>query len=250
MVYSLSSLILITLNLLHNNCVVDEFWYLSNQHALFKTTLDPMVIVVESWGAIPEELRQQGYDHIGDIDVCNGLIYGGIEKSRADGNGQGVLITWNTTDLSILTYRTTTQSGMPWVSVDPSARLVYSAVWNGPEFLLYDMDSFDSRGSLSPAGGQKLPGEIQGGAFWEGGLYLAVNGNCSVWRFDMNTHTIELALTDLYENRLHEYEMEGITFWDLDNGLGLMHMYGNFMEVKEKSIHNFSPVYASVYNMK
>jgi hypothetical protein len=34
--------------------------------------------------------------------------------------------------------------------------------------------------------------------------------------------------------------MEGITFWDLrDKGLGVMHLFGNFMQAKEKAIHNY-----------
>lgn len=45
----------------------------------------------------------------------------------------------------------------------------------------------------------------------------------------------------MYPN--HEYEMEGLDFWDLtDRGLGVMHMYGNFMQVKEKAIHHYEEV--------
>ena len=47
------------------------------------------------------------------------------------------------------------------------------------------------------------------------GLYLAVNGNCSVYRLDVHSGEVSLVLSDTYAKRPHEYEMEGITFWDL-----------------------------------
>lgn len=47
------------------------------------------------------------------------------------------------------------------------------------------------------------------------GLYLAVNGNCSVYRLDVRSGEVALVLSDTYARRPHEYEMEGITFWDL-----------------------------------
>lgn len=50
----------------------DKYWYLSNQHFLYKTEINPMVIVASNHHAIPEELGKQRYDHIGDIDVFEG----------------------------------------------------------------------------------------------------------------------------------------------------------------------------------
>jgi hypothetical protein len=36
--------------------------------------------------------------------------------------------------------------------------------------------------------------------------------------------------------------MEGLTFWDLrDQNLGVMHMFGNFMQLKEKCLRSYSP---------
>lgn len=57
-----------------------------------------------------------------------------------------------------------------------------------------------------------------GGAVWSNdprGLYLAVNGNCSVYRLDVRSGEVSLVLSDTYAKRPYEYEMEGITFWDL-----------------------------------
>lgn len=53
----------------------DQYWYLSNQHVLYKTEQDPMKIVLANYHAIPSELGQRRYDHIGDIDVFEGKHY-------------------------------------------------------------------------------------------------------------------------------------------------------------------------------
>lgn len=136
---------------------------------------------------------------------------------------------------------------------------------------IYDMDSFELKGQLYPAEGQSFPNEIQGercsggdyssvcvfifchyscagGAFNPldpGFLYLSVNTNCSVYKVDLRTGNVSFVLSDDYVYRPHEYEMEGITFWDLryhHPDLGVMHLFGNFMTVWEKSIRSYTPV--------
>jgi hypothetical protein len=214
----------------------DNYWFMSNQHMLYKTEIDPTTIVVSNHHAIPVELGKQRYNHIGDIDVFEGVIYGGMESNDVY---EGILGAWNATDLSLIRYQVTPQHKMPWVAVDPSTRLIYSAVWNDCCSLqIYNLDTFAFVGDLKPVNG--LPREIQGAAFYEGNLYLSVNGNCSVYQLNMQTNETSFVLSDEYDH--HEMEMEGLTFWDLrSRGLGVMHLYGNFETVREKGIHNFEP---------
>ena len=127
---------------------------------------------------------------------------------------------------------------MPWVAANPDTRQLYSAVWGDCcNFQIYDLDTFEFAGTLNvPAG---LPKEIQGGAFFEGSLYVTSNLNVSVWKVDVTTGDLEFVLSDDYIDN-HIYEMEGLDFWDLENiGAGTMHMYGNFMKVLEKGVRNF-----------
>lgn len=89
--------------------------------------------------------------------------------------------------------------------------------------------------------GVSLPKEIQGGAFYNGDLYLASNIDDSVFKvrfqvgnaallhlmlrckLDRTQGQLTQVLSDVYPN--HEYEMEGLDFWDLtEKGLGMMHM--------------------------
>ena len=222
-------------------------WFFSQQHFLVASTLEGEVTLGPNLDATPQELKDQKYNHIGEIDHAEGVIFGGIEQKDGNGvqrNGLGVLAKWSAKDLSLLGYSVTEQDGMPWVAVDTQSRQLYSAVWNSKQNLMvYDMDTLKSKGVVTvPEPG--LPGEIQGGAFWNGDLFLAANGNCSIYRLDMKTLAISRVLSDLPDYRFykHEYEMEGIDMTDLTGaGLGQLHLFGNFMALEKKSIRSFVP---------
>ena len=57
----------------------DKNWYMSNQHILYKTTVDPIEIVLANYHAIPDELIELKYNHIGDLDLLDGILYAGLE---------------------------------------------------------------------------------------------------------------------------------------------------------------------------
>lgn len=89
----------------------DKSWFMSNQHFLYRTSLFPIEIELANHHAIPDELTALRYNHIGDIDHDQGIIYGGMETSD---HNPGILGAWNATDLSIIKYVYTEQDGMPW----------------------------------------------------------------------------------------------------------------------------------------
>lgn len=76
-------------------------WYISNAHALYETTVDLLTITNKNYHAIPEGLAARSYNHIGDIDVLDGIIYGGLED-RKDGNG--IMMSWNSSTLQMIRY--------------------------------------------------------------------------------------------------------------------------------------------------
>jgi hypothetical protein len=147
--------------------------YFSNQHILYKTSAFPIKVLQENYLAIPQELNKLRYNHIGDIDIADGIIYGGLE-SGADGNG--ILAAWNTSDLSIIRYAVTDMPGMPWVAIHPETKLIYSAIWNDCcQLQIYDSVTFKFVGTVTVPDGMKLPGEIQGAAFYQGNHVLDVS---------------------------------------------------------------------------
>ena len=142
-------------------------------------------------------------------------------------------------------YRVTEQRDMPWVAVDRATRLIYSAVWNDQQQLqVYDLDSFSFVKTLpvnTDDNSPLLPKEIQGGAFYEGELYLCTNIDDGIWKMNLQSGKVLFVLSDpIFEN--FAYEMEGIDFWDLRHkGLGVMHVFGNFMTMRKKSVKNYDP---------
>ena len=88
---------------------------------------------------------------------------------------------------------------LPFIS-----RRIYSAVWNDCcQLQVYDLDTFSFVESITISPG--LPGEIQGGAFYRGDLYICSNGQDGVWKIDLLKKTSEFVLSDAYDN--HEYEV-------------------------------------------
>ena len=228
----------------------DKYLYFSNQHLLYRTTINPIEILATKEG-IPVDLLKEEYNHIGDIDVDskNGIIYIGIEKSGHQPNG--IIAALNSSDFSMIRYKVTTQEGMPWVAVDYNNKLVYSAVWNADQLQVYDLDTFDFVKQLDLIPSDEAigtPKEIQGAAFYKSYLYITSNTNCSVWRVDVNTGVTSFVLSDEYNRDKLQMEMEGITFFENEelqaNGYGVMMLYGNFMSL-QKSLHTFFPVSSS-----
>ena len=163
-------------------------------------------------------------------------VVGGIE-----GGPEGLLAKWNATDLSLLrTAPTGGMNGVPWLAIDYTNRNIYTAEWNECCTLkIFNVDSLEFVGNYTMSQGTELPKEIQGGAFWGNDLYLATNSEDKVYRLILKTGVIDVAVSDKYKH--HDYEMEGITFWNLeDNGYGTMHIFGNFMQLREKAIHSYT----------
>ena len=76
-------------------------WYISNAHALYETNVDFVSITNKNYNAIPQELTDLSYNHIGDIDALNGVLYGGLEDRN---DGMGILASWNTSTLELIKY--------------------------------------------------------------------------------------------------------------------------------------------------
>jgi len=210
---------------------------------LYKATVNELEKVVENKHAIPQELADQKYGHIGGIDYYDGVLYGGIEISKSE---PGVIAAWNATDLSLLRWEVTAQNGMPWVAADGVAGLLYSTHWSDTGRInVFDMTTFQQRDDLtirpaSEAPADQFPPEIQGAAFYErdpGFLFLAANGAESVYKVDIASGALSFVLSDK-QYRSHEAEMEGLTFWDL-GARGVMHMFSNFERVVQKGLHSY-----------
>lgn len=82
--------------------------------------MDFVTITNKNYHAIPEELTALSYNHIGDIDIFNDVIYGtcdalypryplcGLTRGRSAGgledrnDGMGIMAAWNTSNLEMI----------------------------------------------------------------------------------------------------------------------------------------------------
>jgi hypothetical protein len=109
----------------------------------------------------------------------------------------------------------TEQRDMPWVAVDKSTRLVYSAAWNDQQQLqVYDLDSFSFVKTLSvntDDNSPLLPKEIQGGAFYEGELYLCTNIDDGIWKMNLQSGKVTFILSDpIFEKFAYEIKVSAL----------------------------------------
>ena len=113
---------------------------------------------------------------------------------------------WNTSDLQMIKYKITDEVDMPWVAIDVSTRKLYSCRWGDTDHLqVYNMDTFDYLGTHDMLPGVLLPKDIQGGAFYEGEIYLATNIDDAVWKLNLQSGSLERVLSDGYPT--HGYEV-------------------------------------------
>lgn len=133
------------------------------------------------------------------------------------------------------------------MTVNPEDGYLYASEWNDINNIhVYDTQqpNLPLVRTISIANPEEYPKEVQGASFYKGELYLATNVKDSVYKFDVDSGMCSFVLSDNqnYVIDNYYYEMEGLTFWDLTaDGLGVMHVYGNFMNARKKAIHSFSP---------
>ena len=148
---------------------------------------------------IPVVLAAQGFDHIGDIDVHNGVLYASLDSEAGDYQNGHVAL-FNAKDLSY-TGQLYTLTGAPsnphddvasWVAVDGTAGLGYGKEWrNGNTLNVYNLADWSFSHTLTM---DRSVRNIQGAKVFDGALYMAShNSEKSVYRVDLATgHVDEL----------------------------------------------------------
>ena len=188
-------------------------------------------ILQSTLNAIPDYLMEEGYNHLGDC-VCDErrkLCYYAVEEPE---KVKPSIFVYNLTSTGVTFFKERherVQSHMPWVALDYSTGYLYSSEYDDVNQLrVYSADSLEYLHTLQISGDDVPLSGVQGGAFYEGKLYLGINKGDSVYEVDVSTGKTDLALQQYEEGSKGEYEFEGLTFLDLRNeGKGIMHNTGN-----------------------
>ncbi|WP_018413411.1 PEP-CTERM sorting domain-containing protein [Methyloversatilis thermotolerans] len=172
---------------------------------------------------IPAELAAQGFDHIGDIDIHDGIIYASLD-SEANDYQNGHVALFNAHDLSY-TGRLYALNGAPsnphddvasWVAVDGANGVGYGKEWrNGNTINVYDLSDWSFSHTLTM---DRSLRNIQGAKVFDGALYMSAHDSTkSVYRVDLLTGHVE-ELFQLPVTAGAYNETEGIALRRLDDG--------------------------------
>ncbi len=116
---------------------VDGGWVFSLNNALFRTD-DELVETATVSPAIPPEYASRGFDHVGDIDVVDGVLYAPFEQPDYD-LGTQVMAWYDAKTLEFQGAVDVAQQHNSFVTVDPETGIAYSmAEFGGQALLRYD----------------------------------------------------------------------------------------------------------------
>lgn len=207
-------------------------WVFAWQYGLERTTADfqslqrtgslNLATMTVTTG-IPAVLAAQGFDHIGDSVVHDGILYASLDSEAGDYQNGHVAL-FNAADLS---YTGTLHqlNGAPsnprddvasWVAVDGVNGLGYGKEWkNGNTINVYNLSDWSFSHTLTM---DRSLRNIQGGKVFNGALYMSShNSEKSVYRLDLDTgHVDELFQLPKVANAFNE--TEGIALRALPGG--------------------------------
>jgi len=181
-----------------------ERWFFSHRYSLYSTKLEDFQSILHvNEDAIPSELKREGYDHIGDIEVYKGKIYAPLEDKLYT---KPLIALYSADTLEYLgSIGPLPQKHMPWCTVDPNSEAILSSEFdNVNEVYVYDMNgNLIDKIKLS-----KTLNRVQGGKILGRHLYLtADDGGDTVYKIDIETGEVNVFL-----KIPTPFEMEGIEY--------------------------------------
>jgi hypothetical protein len=190
---------------------------------------------------IPLPLLAQGLNHIGDIDVQNGIIYASLDSTN--GYKQPHVALFNAADLSY-TGKTYELAGTPanpngdlasWVAVDAARGLGYGKEWrNGNTLNVYNLSDWSFSHTIQMDSQLK---NIQGAKVVGDWLYMASdNADQGIYRSNLLTGHVEEVLRIPKPDG--DLEIEGIAM--RQNANGALDMYVELIVDPDRSDQSLS----------
>jgi len=192
----------------------DETLFFSWNIGLSRTEIDDTSVILadNTTGAIPDDLADSNHNHIGDIDVADGIVYAPIEDGPAYAEPWVVLYDADTlqpTGKRYLLPATLQRDGVPWIAVDKPRGVAYSMEWGDTgKLFVYRLSDFELLRTVALS--EPVP-RIQGAKIFRGNLYGSRDNGSqkSIVAIDPDTGQV----TNLFDRDLGEgYEAEGIAF--------------------------------------
>ena len=148
-------------------------------------------VVERSEAAIPSEWRNQGYVHIGDIDVVGNVIYAPFEQPDFS-LGHQVTARYDARTLQFLDAVKLPQHENSFVAVDQKTRTAYSMDnFDGDALLRYDVAHAWKR--LKPLKLSMFLEHTQGASIADGAIWISTSdAHNDIYRVNMKTGHVDL----------------------------------------------------------
>ena len=163
-------------------------WVFSFNDGLFVTD-DDFVQTKQLLPAIPPEWKARGFDHIGDIDVENGVLYAALEQPDYS-LGRQAMLTYDAGTLAYTGGHDVAQHHNSFVTVDPARHIAYSMdEFGGNALLRYDIR--DNWRPLPPLPMSTTVDRVQGADLSFGAAWLSTDDAIDgVYRVDLRSGVV------------------------------------------------------------
>lgn len=159
-------------------------WIFSGNNVLARAD-DKLKVLTENDKPIPSEWAAKGYNHVGDVDVVNGVLYAPFEQPNYN-LGHQATARYDPTTLQFQDAVELPQHENSFVTVDGATMTVYTMDhFDGDSLLRYQLPAWTP---LPPLHMSRTLHQTQGGAVARGAVWISTSdpGN-HVYRVDITT---------------------------------------------------------------
>jgi len=163
---------------------VGSDWVFSGNNVLARVDGD-LKVATEHDNPIPPEWAAKGYNHVGDVDVVNGVLYAPFEQPNYD-LGHQATARYDPTTLQFIDATDLPQHENSFVTVDGSTMTAYTMDhFDGDSLLRYQLPAW---APLPPLHMSSTLHMTQGGAVARGAVWISTSDSGNhVYRVDIKT---------------------------------------------------------------
>jgi len=168
---------------------IEGGWIFSFNDGLYRTDENDLETAALA-PAIPDAWKARGYNHIGDIDVVDGVLYAPLEQPDYEEGRQAMLL-YDAATLAFQSGFEVAQHENSFVTLDPATRIAYSLDrFGGDALLRYDVAA--GWKLLEPLRMSKFVDKVQGADVAEGAIWLASDDERKgLYRVDLSSGRVD-----------------------------------------------------------
>jgi len=166
----------------------DGGWVFSGTTVLARTDRD-LVQAVADTTAVPDQFAPDGYDHVGDVDVTDGVLYVPLEQPDY-GRGEQLMACYDPTTLAYQDSQPVAQRHNSFVAVEGD-RAYSMERFSGDAILVYAVGDSCTFEPLAPIQLSATVRRVQGADVADGALWLSTDDDArGLYRVDLDSGSV------------------------------------------------------------